>query len=80
MRNQHRTTTTVALVNENKTSRLCSACYHPIRLAKARRLINGVVKVVRLHDAVQCTNQNCPLVRLGDEYWDIRSHGSSLPS
>ncbi|KAK3822905.1 MAG: hypothetical protein J3Q66DRAFT_424384, partial [Benniella sp.] len=65
MREQHRQYCTVGMTNEYRTSKTCIYCFCPIRQAHARRMINGKVKVVRLHDAVECINPDCPSVGEG---------------
>jgi hypothetical protein len=59
----------VALTNEWRTSQTCGTCFGQLSLARARRIIRGKVKTVRLHGAVHCTNRRCPLVARG---WTIQ--------
>lgn len=65
MREQHRRYCTVGMTNEFRTSKTCIYCYCQVRQARARRLVNGKVKFVNLHDAVECINPECPSVKQG---------------
>ncbi|KAK3843841.1 MAG: hypothetical protein J3R72DRAFT_398754 [Linnemannia gamsii] len=62
---QHRQHCIVGLTNENRTSRICSACYRPIFLMTAKRVKDGSIKTVRLHGAVQCRYKDCPRYKAG---------------
>ncbi|KAH7030287.1 hypothetical protein BKA57DRAFT_541270 [Linnemannia elongata] len=62
---QHRQSCPVLMTNEMRTSKVCIFCYHQLQLAKARRIINGSVKTVRVHGAVECVNNDCEAVQCG---------------
>lgn len=65
MREQHRRYCTVGMTNEFRTSKTCIYCFCQVRQARARRLVNGKVKSVRIHDAIECINPECPSVMQG---------------
>jgi hypothetical protein len=44
---------------EHNSSRTCPMCFQPIRLMRARRIVNGKSKLVRVNGAVQCVNPDC---------------------
>ncbi|KAF9966018.1 hypothetical protein BGZ70_003529 [Mortierella alpina] len=69
VREQHMQHAPVALTNEWRTSQTCGTCFGQLSLARARRIIRGKIKTVRLHGAVHCTNRRCPLVARG---WTIQ--------
>jgi hypothetical protein len=60
IRGQHRAHGHVGIVNEYNTSKVCSFCFSKVVLHKARRLIGGKEKVVRLNGAVECVHPWCP--------------------
>ncbi|KAF9540335.1 hypothetical protein EC957_004375 [Mortierella hygrophila] len=72
--NQHRQACPVLMTNEMRTSQVCIYCYHELRLARARRLINGRIKTIRVHGAVECVINDCESVRCGHT---IRGWGDS---
>jgi hypothetical protein len=62
---QHRQHCVVGVTNENRTSRICSACYRQIFLLTEKRVKDGSIKTVRLHGAVQCQYKDCPRYKAG---------------
>ncbi|KAF9571998.1 hypothetical protein EC968_010475 [Mortierella alpina] len=64
MREQHRQSAVVAITNEYRTSQTCYACFRQLRLARSRRFLNGKVKSISVHGAVECLNRNCDSVNL----------------
>ncbi|KAF9557979.1 hypothetical protein EC968_007327 [Mortierella alpina] len=65
MREQHRQSAVVAITNEYRTSQTCYACFRQLRFARSRRFINGKVKSVSVHGAVECLNRNCDSFKAG---------------
>ncbi|KAF9123074.1 hypothetical protein BGX30_001630 [Mortierella sp. GBA39] len=64
-RREHRQHCVVAVTNENLTSKLCCVCFQFVKLATARRLINGAIRSVRINGSVICQNPACPLIHNG---------------
>ncbi|KAH7059387.1 hypothetical protein BKA57DRAFT_369437, partial [Linnemannia elongata] len=64
-RKEHRQHCVVAVTNENLTSKLCCICFQSVKIATARRLINGSIREVRINGAVVCQNPSCPLLHSG---------------
>ncbi|GJJ74279.1 hypothetical protein EMPS_06637 [Entomortierella parvispora] len=62
---KHLRYTPVLKTNEHKSSQLCPFCFSQIRLVRARRNKNGVMRLVRVHGAIQCTNPDCPSFKVG---------------
>lgn len=60
LREEHRRHGIVAMTNEFCTSKTCIYCFARVRQAKARRLVDGKVKTLRLNGAVECLNPRCP--------------------
>ncbi|KAF9953804.1 hypothetical protein BGZ70_000114 [Mortierella alpina] len=65
LRQEHRRYTTVAVTGEYRTSKTCVACYQPVELARARRLVNGEARIVAVHGALECVNPSCEHFQLG---------------
>jgi hypothetical protein len=63
--NQHMQTCPVLMTNEMRTSNVCIFCYHQLRLARAHKLVDGSVKTVRVHGAVECVNRDCEAAQCG---------------
>ena len=55
----------VCKTNEQNSSKTCPFCFKPTRLARARRMREGKMKLVRLNGAVECTNSQCISHRCG---------------
>ena len=55
----------VCKTNEHNSSKTCPFCFKPTRLARARRMREGKMKLVRLNGAVECTNSQCISHRCG---------------
>lgn len=62
---QHRQYGPVGYTNENRTSRICSACFVPVTLSRATRIKDGESKTIRLHGSVDCHNPQCPRRQAG---------------
>ncbi|KAF9271119.1 hypothetical protein BGZ68_004196, partial [Mortierella alpina] len=65
MRRCHRRVTTVGMHDEFKTSKVCTFCWQPTVLARARRVKNGEIQVMRLNGSVECVNPECVSFRAG---------------
>lgn len=55
----------VCKTNENNSSKKCPFCFKLLRLARARRIKKGIMKLVRVNGAVECTNPKCISYRCG---------------
>ncbi|CAO3572405.1 unnamed protein product [Mortierella alpina] len=64
MRREHQKYTTVAVVDEYRSSKVCLYCRKLVSLARAKRIVNGAVKTVRIHGATECTNSKCTARRV----------------
>ncbi|KAK5808840.1 hypothetical protein F5H01DRAFT_52172 [Linnemannia elongata] len=62
---QHRQYGPVGYTNENRTSRICSACFVPVTLSRATRIKDGESRTIRLHGSVDCHNPLCPRRQAG---------------
>ncbi|KAF9578965.1 hypothetical protein BGW38_004979 [Lunasporangiospora selenospora] len=65
MRKEHRQHCTVGITSEYRSSKTCIFCFQEVRLARARRVIRGEVKTVKVHGAVECVNPKCPSLKCG---------------
>ncbi|KAK3825497.1 MAG: hypothetical protein J3Q66DRAFT_278143 [Benniella sp.] len=65
LRHEHQQHCVVALTDEFRTSKVCVYCFHQVQQARSRRLINGEIKTVRVHGALECTNPACPSFQEG---------------
>ena len=65
MREQHRRYCTVGMTDEYRSSKTCIWCFQQVRLPRSRRLINGKIKTVKVHGAVECVNPSCISVQCG---------------
>ncbi|KAF9557900.1 hypothetical protein EC968_007395 [Mortierella alpina] len=59
LRSQHRQSCPVLITDEYRTSKMCLYCSKQMSLARARRIVKGQIKFVRVHGAVECTNAKC---------------------
>ena len=64
IREQHRIYGHVGITNEYNTSKTCPYCFSKVVLHKARRVFDGVEKVVRLNGAIECVHPWCPSRRI----------------
>jgi hypothetical protein len=64
LREQHRVYGHVGITNEYNTSKTCPYCFSRVILHRARRMVGGVEKVVRLNGAVECVHPQCPARRI----------------
>jgi len=64
MRREHQKYTAVAVVDEYRSSKVCLYCRKPVSLARAKRIVNGSAKTVRIHGATECTNSQCTARRV----------------
>ena len=55
----------VALTDEFRTSKTCVFCFRPVELARSRRIVNGVAKIVRVNGAVVCLHPDCVSYKAG---------------
>lgn len=55
----------VCVTNEHNSSGTCCFCFHPTRLARAKRQTKKGLRMVRVHGAVECCNPTCVAFRLG---------------
>ncbi|KAK3843434.1 MAG: hypothetical protein J3R72DRAFT_383384 [Linnemannia gamsii] len=62
---QHRRYGPVGQTNENRTSRICSCCFVPVKQSRATRIKDGESKTVRLNGSVDCRNPRCPRRQAG---------------
>ncbi|KAF9559819.1 hypothetical protein EC968_006476 [Mortierella alpina] len=65
LRRVHMASCPVVITDEYRTSKTCSYCYEEVELATARRIVHGMEKMVRVHGAVECTNDKCPSFKVG---------------
>lgn len=65
LRHEHQQHCVVALTDEYRTSQVCIYCFHQVQMARSRRLINGEIKTVRVHGALECINPACPSFQEG---------------
>ena len=65
MRRNHRRFAVVAMHDEYKTSKVCTFCWRPTALARARRFRNGQVQTLRVNGSVECVNPACISFRAG---------------
>jgi len=65
MREQHIRYCPVGMTNEYRSSKTCVFCFQPVQLARSRRLVNGKVKIVKVHGAVECVNPACDSFKCG---------------
>jgi len=63
IRAQHRVHGNVAITNEYNTSKTCSFCFSKVVLHRARRIILGKERIIRLNGAVECVHPRCPARR-----------------
>jgi hypothetical protein len=64
IRAQHRVYGNVAIVNEFNSSKTCPFCFSKVVLHRARRIVGGTERVVRLHGAIECIHPQCPAKRI----------------
>ncbi|KAF9578121.1 hypothetical protein BGW38_006245, partial [Lunasporangiospora selenospora] len=67
---------TVGITSEYRTSRTCIFCFQETRLARARRIIQGVVKVVRVNGVIECVNPKCLSLKCGDSIRPQDAHSA----
>ena len=65
MRKEHMQHCVVGMTNEYRSSQTCVFCFQPVQLAQSRRVINGNVKTVKVHGAVECVNPSCDSFKCG---------------
>ena len=54
MRKEHIQHCTVGMTNEYRSSKTCVFCFQPVQLARSWCLLGGQIKVVKVHDAIEC--------------------------
>ncbi|KAG9319066.1 hypothetical protein KVV02_000726 [Mortierella alpina] len=59
----HRQYCPVAIVDEFRTSRVCFYCFQEMQLVRSKRVKGQVIRTVRVHGAVECTNHDCVAVK-----------------
>jgi len=64
IREQHRNYGYVGLTNEYNTSKTCPYCFSRVILHRARRIVGGVKRIVRLNGAIECVHPRCPARRI----------------
>jgi hypothetical protein len=64
IRAQHRIYGNVAIVNEFNSSKTCPFCFSKVVLHRARRIVGGEERIVRLHGAIECVHPRCPARRI----------------
>lgn len=65
LRQEHIRHCPIALTDEYRTSKTCIFCFQQVALARSSRIVQGKIKSVRVHGAVECMNQNCISVKQG---------------
>ncbi|KAF9358967.1 hypothetical protein BGX26_000509 [Mortierella sp. AD094] len=65
LRQEHMKHCPVVLTDEYRSSKTCIYCFGEVRTARARRIVNGEAKMVRINGALECVNPMCPSVKVG---------------